>query len=412
MQSRANSLSTNKPGIFSLATGSIILFAFTLSANAQNGSAPSYIDSMSEYEVRSLSGALSPTNGNVTMEDVTPAEWLTNDPSTIGLEAVIIAWSGGAKGIGSKLFVHGGGHSDSANNGLYVYDFSGDSRPTGWQSPLVISSINAVRANSATYSDGKPTAVHTYDGAVYAHHNNHLYRFTGSQYDNGFMTGAAFKFNVATNQWSQLPNYPNDTGGAKTIYDAESRKIFVTMNDTLEGHFFRTDSDSWSGAKGYSGNGFPFDAIGAWDTNRRRGIIVGDGEKSLLTLNFSSESVSVRSFSPTGDTEIFARSGISAVYDPDRDVYWLFGGGTGSPGWSKIYELKADGQSWTTTAHNLTGASISRSSGMLGSYGRFVFMEQWRAIGLVANHGSAVYVIRLPGEPGVMPAAPTNLEAK
>ena len=377
----------------------------------EGSAAPSYINSMSDYQVGSLSGSLSPVNGKLSMESITPSEWLTNDPGS-GLLGVIQAWSGGAKGIGSRLIVHGGGHNDSANNGLYIFDFDGNDRPKGWNTPLVISNVADVRNNSQTYADGKPTSIHTYDGVVYAHHNNHIYRFMGAHYyTNGGFTSAAFKFDLASNQWTKLPNFPSGSGGAKTIYDPVSGKIFVTSNDTLEGHFFRTATDTWSGAKNYSGNGFPFNSSGAWDSSRNRGIIVGAGEQSMLTLNFSNETVSVNTFNPSGATEIFGQSGISVFYDPQRDVYWMFGGGTNSPGWTNIYEMKAD-DSWAVTKHSLSGASIFREPGMIGSFGRYVFMNQWRAIGVVASHTSAVYVIKLPGEvivDAIPPAPPSGL---
>lgn len=376
---------------------------------AQSGNAPAYISSMSPFEVKALTGELAPTNGTSTIASVTPDEWKNNDPGYTGLVSVIIAWNGGAKGIGSKLIVHGGGHNDSANNGIYIFDYAGTDRPTGWQTPLVISSVNAVRANGATYSDGLPTAVHTYDGAVYANHNNHVYRFGGSQYNNGFMTEAAFKFDMATKSWSRLPNYPGQGGGAKTLYDAATGKIFVTMNDSLTGYFFRTDNDTWSSGKDYGGDGFPYDSGGAWDPTRNRGIIVGDGEKSLISLDFSKETVSVEGFSASGSTAILGQNGLSAVYDPYRDVYWLFGGKTNSTGWTTLYEMNADGPPWTITAHVLSGDAIQRSQGMWGSWGRYVLMAQWRAIGLIASDESPAYVLKLPGAQPPSPTPPNNL---
>lgn len=389
-----------------------ILALTAQSVFAQDGPVPSYISSLSAYEVVSLDGLNAPANANVTMMDITPVEWQTGDPGTTGLRSVIIAWNGGAKGIGSKLFVHGGGHNDSANNGLYIYDFSGTQRPEGWLEPLIISPVSAVTANAGIYSDGLPAAVHTYDGLVYAHHNNHIYRFAGSQYNNGFMTKAAYKFNEAAKVWSRVPDYPSSGGGAKTIYDASSGKIFVTMNDSLVGHFYRTASDSWSDAKNYSGNGFPFNSMGAWDSSRGRGIIVGAGETSLLNADFALEEVEVSTFEVSGDTEIVGRNGISAVYDPVADSYWIFGGSTDSFGWTEIAQMNADGPPWSIKATALTGSSIERTSGMIGSWGRYVLMPRWRALGIVASESAAAYVVRLPGELVRAPKPPTDLFAE
>ena len=381
-----------------------------VTAAAQTGPTPAYIDSMSPFQVRQLNGASSPSNGNVSMESVTPAEWLNNDPSVLGLNGVLAAWSGGGKGMGTKLFVHGGGHADSANNGMYIYDFSGTNNPTGWQSPLVISDVADVRDQIMTYSDGKPNSVHTYDGLVYASHNNHVYRFGGSRYSSGNLTNASFKFNVATGEWTQIANFPGSQSAAHTFYDPVTGKIFVVMTDTSEGYFLRTNNDSWSGLKDFAGNGFPFNSMAAWDTSRNRGIVVGDGETSLLTINFASETVSADSFNPSGATELFSGQGISAAYDPVRDVYWLFGGSGGSSGWNNIYEMRA-GSPWTTIRHSMSGDSIPLTQGMIGSWGRFVLMPQWAAIGLVASESSPAIVIRLPNGQTPTPEAPVSLQA-
>ena len=232
----------------------------------------------------------------------------------------------------------------------------------------------------------------------------------GSQYNNGFMASAAFKWNLNTSQWTRLSSYPSQAGGAKTIYDPASGNIFVTMNDALVGHFYRTGSDTWSGAKNYSGNGFPFNSLGAWDSSRGRGIIVGDRETSVVSIDFSAETVSVSNFNPSGATEIFDRDGISAVYDPVVDAYWLFGGDENSPGWNRLYQMSAD--TWNVTSTTLTGDNISRSSGMIGSWGRYVLMPDWRALGLVANETAPAIVIRLPGQAAPRPKEPTDLTAE
>ncbi len=394
-----------------LTAAALALASVSGTAHAQSAPLPAYVSDLQAFEVRELSGNYAPADGDISIRDVTPSEWINNDPSNVGLESVITAWSGGAKGIGSRLFVHGGGHNDSANNGLYIFDFAGTNRPAGWEDNLEISSVSSVRANRQTYSDGRPVSVHTYDGAVYAHHNNHIYRFGGSQYQNGFMSDGSFKYNLSSGTWSQLPNYPAQAGGAKTIYDPASGNIFVTMNDADEGFFYRTSNDTWSGARTYSGGGLPYNVTAAWDTSRQRGIIVGSGERSLVTINFSSETVNMSRMSISGQTGILNQEGTSVVYDPQRDVYWMFGGQDSSAGWRNLYEMNADGPPWQITAHPLGGDSIARDNGMTGSWGRFVLMDDWRAIGVIASIDSPAYIVRLPDGDVVVsrPEPPSSL---
>jgi hypothetical protein len=255
-----------------------------------------------------------------------------------------------------------------------------------------------------------PTAVHTYDGAVWAKHNNTVYRFKGSIYGAGNQYTSGFKYNVATKTWTRLPDFPVSGGyGAVTFYDPQTGNIFVASVTAASGAFYRTSNDTWSGEKSFGGSGAG-EAAAAWDPTRSRGILVSDSpRRALYTLNFSAETASSSSLTFSGATEIL-QSGISVVYDPGRDSYWLFGGDGNSPGWTTIYEVPAGGP-WTITAHTLSGAAIQKASGLIGSYGRFVFMDQWRAIGIVAAHDSPAYIIKLPAANVVKPKPPASLSA-
>lgn len=389
----------------------LFLLLFPVLAWSQTGEAPDYITSMSDYQVRSLSGAYAPSNGTSSMASITPQEWLDNDPGTGDLGAVITHWNGGAKGVGNRLFVHGGGHNGSANNGMYTFDFSGTSAPLGWETPLVISPVSAVINTSPTYADGKPTSTHTGDSLVYAHHNNHIYRCGGAMFAvNGGFTSACFKYNVATETWTRLPDYPQGGQGVLTFYDPVSGNIFFKTISSTAGYFFRTDNDTWSESKPHS-SGLGFYTVGTWDSTRKRGAALGGGNNRVFDIDFQSETVSDSPISASGATTILDVPAISAVYDPQLDVYWMFGGDDGSPGWSTIYSMNADGPPWTVTAHKLSGDSIEVIE-QWGSYGRFILMDKWRAIGLLGSHTSSVYVIKLPGEivvDNVGPKAPTEL---
>ncbi len=386
-----------------------LMFGWTM-ANAQSSQTPEYISSMADFEVRALAGNFQPTNGKETMESVTPNEWLANDPGIVDLAGTIVAWSGGPKAsAGTKLFVHGGGHNDSANNGLYAFDFAGSAAPTGWLLED-ISAVSAVRA-ATSYNDGKPASVHTYDGAVYAQHNNHIYRFGGAIWSpSGGFTKSAWKYNIASGAWTALPDFPGTMNTVSSIYDPESRKIIVGAGGRNEVAFFRTDQDTWSSLKSTNGNFWGGDVSGAYDPTRGRGVLIGNGESRLVTINWSRETVDVSSLSASGATEILSTDGPSAVYDPFRDSYWIFGGEEGSPGFGNIYEM--DAESLTIQRRSLSGASIQVLNSMQGSYGRYLLMPEWRAMGIVASHESPAYVIKLPtadASPIVRPLPPSEV---
>src|SRR5215475_2767959 len=369
-----------------------LLMLLPVSASAQDPT-PSYISSMSEFQVRAMSGTFAPTNGKVTMQSVTPSEWINLEGSR--LANVIGAWSGGFMAVsGSKLYVHGGGHSDSANNGVYVFDFAGTSAPIGWTLPS-ISAVAAIRPDVNFYADGRPTSVHTYGGAVYAHHNNHLYRCLGSPYGGGLLFSACYKYNLATGQWSQIANYPSGAGTANIIYDAGSGKFLMGRFHGSNGevHFYRTSNDTWSAAKTTPAQ-FGGEGCGCYDPTRSRGLVVGSaGFNRLVTIDWAAETVSSAALSTSGAA--LPNQKWSCVYDPALDVYWVFGGGGGSPGWTQLYRITAG--TLVVTTHPLTGDTITQMSNAEGSYGRFVFMPQWRAIGTIASVDSPAYVIKLPG---------------
>jgi hypothetical protein len=71
--------------------------------------------------------------------------------------------------------------------------------------------------------------------------------------------------------------------------------------------------------------------------------------------------------------------------------------------------MNADGPPWTVRAHSLSGSSITRKNGMIGSWGRFVLMDSWRAIGLIASETSPVFVIKLPADGVTIPKPPSSL---
>lgn len=360
--------------------------ALTLTAAA----VPAYIADLAPYATRQLSGPYAPPNGFATMLSILPSEWTTSNPA-----GVIAAWNGGGKSLGPKSTIHGGGHNDTDINGNWVYDFLGTTRPNGFSTPLNISAKSAVRAGSGsvfTYTDGRPVPVHTYDGTVYAHHNDTLYRFGGARYSDGNFTDSAFKLPLATGVWAQLPNYPTaqGTAGCQTIYDPVTRKILVFNGSSFFAFFFRCDNDTFSASKAVS-HVVDFGAVGAWDSSRSRGLMVGQGTLTQFAIDFAAETVTTTRPSASGSTAIVSAYGPSIVYDALLDCYWLWGG-AGSSNWSTLYRMNAS--TYAITANAITPSLPVESQ--QGSYGRFAFMSSFRALGVFTAHNAAPHIIRLP----------------
>lgn len=398
-------------------TSLIIRFALILiaatgagtTATAQSA-APSYISAMAPYEVRQMTGTLAPANGMETMVNVTPSSWLTGDPGVIGLRGVIDAWSGGGKGIGTRLIVHGGGHNDSANNGVYVYDFAGTSKPTGYSLPF-ISPVSAVQ-QASTYADGAPSAAHTYDGMVYVPQNNSFYRFGGSKWvSTGGWYNLAARFNLGSGQWTMLPGYPGASSTEPSvIYDVVSGKMLVTMTGQSNAAFYRMATNNWSSVRNTARE--HHEAAFAYDPTRSRAIMVGGGSATLYTVNWSAETFSESALNASGSTGILSQSALAAFYDAGRDCYWILAGGSGSSGYSNVYEMNAG--TFNIVQHGLSASMGGFNSDYQGSFGRFIFMDQWRAIGIVTGSDDAPYVIKLPAATNNVapPNSPSDFRAQ
>lgn len=353
--------------------------------------APAYIAALSPYEVLELA---STSSGNVSMQDVTPAEW-DGSAGANNLDAVVVSYSGGGKAVtGTILSVHGGGHNDGANNGMYLYEFAGTTQPFGWKSPLVISDLDQITVSSTTYSDGKPASIHTYDHMVTI--GDYVYRFRGSRWEDGSDGYLPWRYSLQNDTWEELA-----TGGPSagfhilsTIADQATEKVLCSWESAIT-YFYRAAADTWSSAKTL---GFH---IGEYNIGIRgpdsECLIVGEGAKRVVTVDFSAETVSSAAFVSSGDDEILDADGISGFYDPTLDCYWLFGGAAANTdGYANLYHVNRS--TWAVTAHALTGDAISIMPGTIRSSGRFLFMDEYRAIGFVTTVDGPAYVIRLPSE--------------
>lgn len=299
---------------------------------------------------------------------------------------------------GYILNVHGGGHQDSSFNGMMFYDFSGTTLPTGWEMGAYTEQANQV-FNADAYADGKPSSVHTYGGMVMV--GDRSYRFGGVPWSQGITTNASWRYTRSTQQWVRLADLGFSSGFMHCMYNAAANKILVGANNQCR--FLNLATEVYSAIKTPSASGgaiFDAYACGAWDTTRSRGVFAGhqSGVPNVLaTIDWSAETVTLAALSASGETECLT-GGISCFYDSVRDSYWLFGGNVSnftSTTWPNLYEMNASTFAITKTA--LTGDTIEHGDIMFGSYGRFVFMPEARAIGTATWYTKPAYVIKLPG---------------
>lgn len=161
----------------------------------------------------------------------------------MGHRAVMDKWSGGAWDEHSRfLWVHGGGHTDSAENSVYGIDLASDA--PRWQ--LLRPPTGAIgnqgllddrKENSGMYFDGRPRSSHTY-GLLNVVDRDLVMWPTGAQFITGGGTAMGWRFSRSTQDWSQIANTPLDYAEhySGTCWVAPTRELW---------HFPNTNSAAW-----------------------------------------------------------------------------------------------------------------------------------------------------------------------
>lgn len=346
---------------------------------------PAYLSGLAPFESRRLTTA---SNQRPRLADVLSTEWAS--ATGVGNNINITeAYSGGAgDGERARLYVHGGGHADSANNGLYMYDFNGNAEPNGW-SVLDSSSPSAVQPGDL-YADGRPSSVHTYDYLAFDVAEQVFLRYAGARWNDGSMNSLCFAFDTVAGTWSQTVSNPMspDTSGW-TVFDPVSRKSWVAGH--LGTSFFhRVDANTASARVDHAGSSL--DQVHVYDTARSRALVIGNGNLDVFDIDWAAETVAHSSATASGATAILSETGLSLVYDAAADRVWMLLP-RGAP-YDKIWEL--DPATFAVVEHSLSGDTSFDVGGATGSFNRVVFVERWRAIGLVPSIEDAAYVVKLP----------------
>jgi hypothetical protein len=366
---------------------------------------PEYMTGLASFQVRNLTGAYAPT-GSVTMYDTLPSEWRTTG-QPFGADNVFAAWSGGAgDSAGRRMFVHGGGHADSGNNGVYVYDFSGTTRPAGWKlAANSLSSVSAAdagyKAGSATvYPDNRPSAIHSYDGLWFDAASNRLYRASGSSFTSGgYSSSGVYYFDFGGSQWSSV-----DAGGA----------AFATVGGSLGSTLIGSPDGSKllflpgsAGPRFISANGgvtasgstpYGSEEVGpacAYDSVNGRWLSVGRHWSSgphvrTIAVDWSTNTFTVTARSHSSHSLIQSH-GASVVYDALLQCFWIFC--MRDVPSSRI--LRMDANTFAITEYALGGDSISMT-GSRGSYNKHVWFPEWRIIGTCQVYNAPASLLKLP----------------
>lgn len=373
-------------------------------------SLPGYMSGMAMMESRKLTTAYAPADGVETLQqfvDQLPApynDWgsTSGDPGVEGLSAVINDWAGGAPDTaGKRVFVCGGGHSGSANNGVYTYTFAGDTAPGGWAlEPNTLSLITDVPRDSGTayeyYNDGLPASRHTYDGMAYDPVNGRVVTMGGAPWRLGIGTVFRGYYDRATDSWTSPVDYsgalvPNlcldENTGKFLFYGRASNSIYLHRPDGTK----KTLSISTQTPN----NSSEYHVL-VEDTSRNKVYMIGDGVNKRFDVDWTAETITEPGvFFPSGATRILDRRAPYCFYDAYEDCFWLYGTFPGDTegDWLSVFQM--DAVSLHIQEFTITGDIPTTHSGNQGQYKRAVFIPQWGALGIITHHNEAPHIVRL-----------------
>lgn len=164
---------------------------------------------------------------------------LTNTrPTLVGADSTIVAYSGAAYDPTRRYYIFfGGGHNDSADNGVYAVRVGRDVPDVIVLNPKSSSTSDA----SDYYPDDKPSSRHSYGQNIYCASLDAMMSMgTASPWHSGASgsnTGATNALYLATNTWSppgQIASFSNSWAGpgGSAAVDSQGRIHVTTYSDT------------------------------------------------------------------------------------------------------------------------------------------------------------------------------------
>jgi len=293
----------------------------------------------------------------------------------------------------NRLVLWGGGHSDYYGNELYALDLNSFTvhRLTDPALPLDLSGCPEALANGT-----QPNSRHTYDGMTYIEHADRLFVFGGARATCGYASDGTWTFDFSRSKWEKHNpggSSPQPDYGVVSVYDPNTRKVFVHDGSALYAYTLETDRfERWN-----SGGRVDYHMTGVIDPVRRKLVMVGTGNVYVYDIASKSFLGGRRTLRTKGGDFIVNGVYPGLAYDPAirRIVAWNGG--------NSVYSLDLDTGIWTPTSYpNGPGAAQEN-----GTFKRWSYSAGLRGFVLVNSMNQDAYVFRLspPSDPP-LPAKP------
>lgn len=276
-------------------------------------------------------------------------------------DAVILAWNSGiADTKRNRHIIWGGGHSDYFGNEVYALDLN-TLALTRLNSPGSFSNVGSC---PETYSDGTPSARHTYDGLAYIASADKMFAFGGSKSNCGNFTNAAWAFNLASPAWQNLnPSGNSLYGGPGAIaeYDINTGKVIVADTGSLWA--YTPSSNSY--AQLTNSAALDYHLSGVIDSDRKLFIAVGGGQ--FRAFNIAGASTTMQNW----DSQVSNCNGLRNSDSPGLAYDTVQHKVIGWTGGASVYIFDPDTKSCVISSPSGTNPGAAPSQGINGHFQYF-----------------------------------------
>jgi hypothetical protein len=317
-----------------------------------------------------------------------------------GCKAVMSAWSGGLfDSKRNRLIIHGGGHTDYYGNEIYAIDLNANPiAPVLVKDASHGSGISNVTSCPEAYTDGTPSARHSYNGEVYVANQDTYFTFSGSKSNCGFFSSGAWKYTPSTSAWAQqntsgsAPN-PGQNGSVPTIvYDPTSGNVFEV--ETNAGVFWKYDpvAVAWTNLANVKACA-ALNMTAAIDDGRRFYYCIGNGVFSKVSLNAP---YTATQLTGSGCSSLVSSAGPGFAYDPVQKLMVGWAGG------NTVYLYNPTTDSCSTVTYT-GGPTVVQAN---GTYGRFAYSSALGVFVVANSIDTNAYTLRLTQSGGTGGSGP------
>lgn len=283
-----------------------------------------------------------------------------------------------------------GGHGDYAGNEVDALDLSVNS--PAWSQLRAPTASGSVVSNSAYYSDGRPSARHTYYGVFCCEQNDEILIFGGNMYGaSGTLTDDVAAFDLTTGDWKAdgtRPNMPAGTTsleGHPTVIDPSTGDVYVLSNEMV--NKWTRSSNTWSEVVSQYNGPYGYQGMSAFDSSRNRVLVIGGLADNVRLYTLSGNAMSTPTLTGSG-ASISTQDGAAMCYVPAIDKYLVRLSGSGGT----VYQV--DASTWDVSTFSTTsGASVPAATN--GPYNKFLYVPNLSGCVYVPSYSGNVWFLRV-----------------